>query len=54
MVEVASTFRDVLEGRAAAEDGRRRLASVYPGVPFANGFLHAQPGFSYVSTGCPA
>jgi collagenase-like PrtC family protease len=54
MVEVASAFRDVLEGRAAAEDGQRRLAAVYPNVPFANGFLHAQPGFSYVSSGRPA
>jgi O2-independent ubiquinone biosynthesis protein UbiV len=51
MVEVASVYRDVLDRRATATDGRRRLASAYPGVPFANGFLHAQPGFTYVSAG---
>lgn len=48
MVAVAKTFRDVLDGRDAAEDGRRRLAELYPDVPFANGFLHGTAGFGYV------
>jgi collagenase-like PrtC family protease len=48
MVEVAKTFRDVLDGRDDAEAGSRRLATLYPDVPFANGFLHGAAGFSYV------
>ena len=48
MVEVARTFRDVLDGRNTAADGERLLATIYPGVPFANGFLHGAPGFSRV------
>jgi O2-independent ubiquinone biosynthesis protein UbiV len=48
MVAVARTFRDVLDGRDDAEGGSRRLAGLYPNVPFANGFLHGAPGFSHV------
>lgn len=47
MVEVARTFRDVLEGRQSAEDASDRLSGLYPGVAFANGFLRGQPGFSF-------
>lgn len=47
MVAVAGIFRDVLDGREDAEGGSRRLAALYPNVPFSNGFLHGQPGFSY-------
>ena len=47
MVMVSRTFRDVLDGRDDAESGSRRLADLYPHRPFANGFLHGEPGFSY-------
>jgi collagenase-like PrtC family protease len=49
MVEVARVFRDVLDGRDDAEAGSRRLATLYPNVPFANGFLHGAPGFREVA-----
>lgn len=47
MVEVAKTFRDVLDGRRDAEGASSRLSELYPGVDFANGFLRGQPGFSF-------
>jgi collagenase-like PrtC family protease len=47
MVEVAKTFRDVLDGRDDAQGGGRRLAALYPDVPFSNGFIHGRPGVSY-------
>ena len=51
MVEVAKTFRDVLDGRDDAEGGSRRLARLYPDVPFSNGFLHGAAGLTYVGAG---
>ncbi len=48
MVDVARTFRDVLDGREDAEAGSRHLQRIYPNIPFANGFLHGAPGFSFV------
>lgn len=50
MVDVARTFRDVVDGRKDAEAGCRRLEQIYPNIPFANGFLHGAPGFSYVTS----
>ena len=50
MVEVAKTFRDVLDGRDDAEGGSWRLARLYPDVPFSNGFLHGVAGLTYVGT----
>ncbi len=47
-VDVARTFRDVLDGREDAEAGSRHLQQIYPNIPFANGFLHGAPGFSFV------
>ncbi|PDT88719.1 U32 family peptidase [Bradyrhizobium sp. Y36] len=47
MVEIARIFRDVLDGRDDADGGNRRLAAVYAGVPFSNGFLWAEPGHLY-------
>lgn len=49
MVAVAETFRDVLDGRNDAEGGSRRLAALYPKVPFSNGFLHGSAGSSYLA-----
>lgn len=47
MVEIAKTFRDVLDGRSSAEAASGRLSGLYPGVAFANGFVRGKPGFSY-------
>ncbi|WP_165405836.1 ubiquinone anaerobic biosynthesis protein UbiV [Bradyrhizobium genosp. SA-3] len=47
MVDVARTFRDVLDGRKSAESASRCLTDLYPGVAFANGFLRGKPGFSF-------
>ncbi|CAM5478767.1 Ubiquinone biosynthesis protein UbiV OS=Afipia felis OX=1035 GN=ubiV PE=3 SV=1 [Afipia felis] len=44
MVAVARIFRDVIDGRRSHEDGMRELARIYPDAPFANGFVHGQPG----------
>ena len=42
MVAVASTFRDVLDGKMPAEEGLRELAAIYPDVPTTNNFLRAR------------
>lgn len=47
MVEVARTFRDVLDQRSSVGDAEGRLSELYPGIAFANGFLRGQPGFSF-------
>jgi collagenase-like PrtC family protease len=44
MVGVARSFRDVLDGRISSEEGRAKLASIYPDVPMSNGFLRATMG----------
>lgn len=44
MVAVAQIFRDVLDGCRTYEDGMSQLLRIYPDVPFANGFVHGQPG----------
>jgi O2-independent ubiquinone biosynthesis protein UbiV len=49
MVAVISVFRAVLDGREDAESGTRRLAQLYPDVPFSNGFLHGSAGFLSVA-----
>jgi len=49
MVAVARVFRDVLDRRMAAAEGRAELARIYPYAPFANGFLHGQAGAGYVA-----
>jgi collagenase-like PrtC family protease len=44
MVEVARSFRDVLDGRISSEEGLARLNSIYPNIPMSNGFLRATMG----------
>lgn len=44
MVAVARLFRDVLDGQLAADAATERLAAIYPGAAFANGFIHGQVG----------
>lgn len=49
MVAVARIFRDVLDGNRESEDATRALSQIYPGVPFANGFVHGQPGVAFIA-----
>ena len=44
MVQVASAFRDALDGRIDAGDARQRLARQVPQMTFADGFIHGAPG----------
>jgi collagenase-like PrtC family protease len=48
MVAVARLFRDVLDGNQEHEDATRALSLIYPDVPFANGFVHGQPGAAFI------
>lgn len=51
MVAVARLFRDVLDGQLAADAATERLAVIYPGAAFANGFIHGQVGARLVASG---
>ena len=44
MAGVASLFRQVLDGRMAADEASSRLAEISFDAPFANGYLRGQPG----------
>lgn len=44
MVEVARSFRDVLDGQISPEEGLAKLNLIYPDVPMSNGFLRAAMG----------
>lgn len=50
MVEVASIFRDTIDGRIDTSEGAARLEAIKPGAPFANGFYHGKPGYTWSST----
>jgi hypothetical protein len=43
MVEVASIFRDTIDGRIDTSEGAAHLEAISPAAPFANGFYHANP-----------
>ena len=47
MVEVASIFRDTIDGRIATSEAASRLEAIRPAAPFANGFYHGKPGYSW-------
>jgi len=49
MVAVAQAFRDVLDGKADAGAGRRRLTDLAGFAPFSNGFYHGREGAALVS-----
>lgn len=49
MVAVARLFRDVADERLDPEEAERRLGTVYPDVPLANGFLYGVPGHARVA-----
>ena len=44
MVAVSEVFRDVLDGKRTADEGRRRLDAVAGFAPFSNGFYYAAEG----------
>ncbi|KSV91303.1 U32 family peptidase [Sinorhizobium sp. GL28] len=48
MVAVAEIYGDAIVGRRAIDESLARLESVYPGVPFSNGFHHGQTGAAWV------
>ncbi len=44
MVAVTEVFRDVLDGKRTADDGRRRLEALVGFAPFSNGFYYGREG----------
>ncbi|WP_196259867.1 ubiquinone anaerobic biosynthesis protein UbiV [Pelagibacterium limicola] len=48
MVAVARTYRALLDGALEAGAAREELATIYPGVPFSNGFIHGIAGAEWV------
>jgi len=44
MVEVARTFRSLLDGELDGEAAEGRLAELFPIAPLANGFLFGREG----------
>ncbi len=53
MVAVAQVYDDMLGGRHDAAEGMARLAKIYPGIPFANGFYHGAAGADWIGDGTP-
>jgi O2-independent ubiquinone biosynthesis protein UbiV len=49
MVEVTSIFRDTIDGRIDTSEGAARLEAIRPAAPFANGFYHGKPGYTWSS-----
>lgn len=47
MVEVASIFADVLNGRIGIDEAVPRFEAAKPAAPFSNGFYHGQPGHTW-------
>jgi O2-independent ubiquinone biosynthesis protein UbiV len=50
MAAVAEVFADVRDGRMAPAEGEARLRSIYPDVPFSNGFHHGAVGADWIPT----
>jgi collagenase-like PrtC family protease len=49
MVEVASIFAGVVDGRLAIDEAAARLEAIKPAAPFANGFYYGKPGYTWSS-----
>ena len=49
MVQVASTFRDLLDERIAPSEALARLEALELAAPFSNGFIHGQPGHRWTT-----
>ncbi len=47
MIAVTSIYRDVLDGKCAADEAEARLSQMSDGVPFVNGFYYAREGLSW-------
>jgi collagenase-like PrtC family protease len=47
MVEVAATFRAVLDKRIDVQEAQTRLEALRLGAPFSNGFYYRKPGYSW-------
>jgi hypothetical protein len=47
MVEVAATFRAVLDRRIDTPDAAARLDALKIEAPFSNGFYYGKPGYSW-------
>jgi O2-independent ubiquinone biosynthesis protein UbiV len=47
MVEVASIFGGVVDGRLATDEAAARLETIKPVAPYSNGFYHGKPGYSW-------
>jgi collagenase-like PrtC family protease len=50
MVAVASIFHDTIDGRIDTSEAAARLEVIGPAAPFANGFYHGRPGYTWTST----
>ncbi len=51
MVAVAVLYRAVLDGQMESEEAIRRLAGIYPGAEFSNGFFHQREGAAWIARG---
>jgi collagenase-like PrtC family protease len=49
MVQVATTFRCVLDGALSVEEALARLAELPLEAPFSNGFHHGRPGHGWTT-----
>ena len=49
MVEVATIFAGVVDGRLATDEAAARLEAIKPAAPFANGFYYGKPGYTWNS-----
>lgn len=54
MGEVARVFAEVRDGHVGTGEGERRLRSIYPDVPFSNGFHHGAAGTEWLGAQVPA
>jgi collagenase-like PrtC family protease len=53
MVQLASLFRSVLDGRLPPADASRQIKPLKPPSPFCNGFYHGKPGFAWIAASAP-
>jgi O2-independent ubiquinone biosynthesis protein UbiV len=51
MVQVATTFRGVLDGAMAVDEAMARLEELPLDAPFSNGFHHGRPGHRWTASG---
>ena len=47
--EIIRLFDDLLQGRRTVEEAQSKVASYYPEMSFANGFLHGKAGMDLVA-----